>query len=353
MALDHYITLGSSGLKISPFCLGAMTFGEAWGIGVGADECGRIMDRYFGLGGNFIDTANIYNKGQSETIIGDYLAARPGARDRTIIGTKFAGNSRPGDPNAGGASRKNIIAACEESLARLRTDYIDLYWMHWPDPFTPIAETMDCLNDLVRSGKVRYIGFSDTPAWKCTQAQMMASLRNWAPLAGVQIEYSLIERTAEGELLPMAQELGLGVVSWSPLAAGALSGKYTRDSRDAGSAFRNASLASRLDERAFTIIDILKDIAAELGTIPARVALAWVLAQPGVAAPILGAKTLDQFEDNLLALELQLSPEQIGRLTAASKPQLNFPINISGGFDAVSYGGMTVNGRSFKSLGAK
>lgn len=347
MKLDSYVTLGRSGLKVSPLCLGAMTFGEEWGIGVGAAEANRIMSHYLDIGGNFIDTANIYNNGHSETIIGDYIAANSYNRDRLVIGTKFAGNTSAGDPNASGAGRKNIIASCEASLRRLRTDYIDLYWMHWPDSFAPIEETMECLNDLVRSGKVRYIGFSDTPAWRCVQAQMTALLRNWSPLTALQLEYSLIERTIEGELLPMAAEFGMGVVSWSPLAAGALSGKYTREAREASSAFRNASLASRLDDRGFDIIDRLKDIASDLGTNPARVALAWVMARSGITAPIIGARTFDQFEENLRAIELCLSPDQMASLNEISTPRLIFPISISGGFDRVSYGGMTINGRRF------
>src|SRR6202790_45650 len=229
MPLDHYLTLGRSGLRVSPFCLGAMTFGEDLGWGSSVEESQRIIDRFIDLGGNFIDTANFYTKGHSEKIIGDHVGRHPARRERLVIATKFSGNLYPGDPNGGGAGRKAIAAACEQSLRRLQTDYIDLYWMHSWDQFTPIDETMRALDDLVRAGKVRYIGFSDTPAWKVAQAQTIAHFRGWTPLVALQIEYSLLERTVEGELIPAARELGLGVTPWSPLKSGALSGKYTRE----------------------------------------------------------------------------------------------------------------------------
>lgn len=219
--------------------------------------------------------------------------------------------------------------------------------MHWRDPFTPLEETMHCLDGLVREGKVRYLGFSDTPAWQCVQAHMLAPLRGWTPLTALQFEYSLIERTPEGELLPMAREFGLGVVTWSPLAAGALSGKYSREHRTADSAFRNSNLAARLDERAFNILDLLAELALDLDTTPARVALAWLVRRPGVTAPILGSRTLDQLEENLRALQVSLSADQIARLDDASKPRLAFPASLLSGFESATYGGMTINGRSF------
>src|SRR5689334_17394387 len=228
MPLDHYVTLGRSGLRVSPFCLGAMTFGEDNGWGSSVKDSEAILDRFIELGGNFIDTANAYTKGHSEKIIGDHIGRYKTQRDRIVIATKFYSNMYPGDPNGGGANRKSIIAACEQSLRRLQTGYIDLYWMHAWDRHTPIDETMAALDDLVRSGKVRYVGFSDTPAWKVAEAQTLARLRGLAPLIALQIEYSLLERTVEGELIPMAIEMGLGVTPWSPLKGGILSGKYTR-----------------------------------------------------------------------------------------------------------------------------
>ena len=228
MSLDHYVTLGRSGLRVSPLCLGAMTFGEDLGWGSSVEESQQIIDRYIELGGNFIDTANFYTKSHSEKIIGDHVGRHPARRDRLVIATKFSGNLYPGDPNGGGSGRKSIIAACENSLRRLQTDYIDLYWLHNWDVHTPIEETMAALDDLVRAGKVRYLGVSDTPAWKIVEANVTARFRGWSAFIGLQIEYSLLERTVEQELVPMARELGLGITPWSPLKSGALSGKYTR-----------------------------------------------------------------------------------------------------------------------------
>lgn len=209
MPLDHYVTLGHSGLRVSPFCLGAMSFGEDLGWGSSVADSEAILTRYLELGGNFIDTANGYTRGHSEKIIGDFFAARHGRRDRTVIATKFFVNLFAGDPNGGGGSRKAIVAQCDESLRRLQTDYIDLYYLHNWDRFTPIEETMSALDDLVTAGKVRYIGFSDTPAWKVAQAQLIAHFRGWAPIAGLQIEYSLGERTVEGELIPWRRNSAL------------------------------------------------------------------------------------------------------------------------------------------------
>src|SRR6187397_285337 len=194
MSLDHYVTLGRSGLRVSPLCLGAMTFGEDLGWGTSVEESRQIIDRFIELGGNFIDTANFYTKSHSEKIIGDHVGRHSARRDRLVIATKFSGNLYPGDPNGGGSNRKSIVAACEQSLRRLRTDYIDLYYLHIWDKHTPIEETVAAMHDLVQAGKVRYLGISDTPAWKTTQAQMIAQFRSWSPFIGLQVEYSLLER---------------------------------------------------------------------------------------------------------------------------------------------------------------
>jgi len=347
MGLDSYVTLGNSGLKVSRMCLGAMTFGTAWGFGSEAEQSLAILDAYVDRGGNFVDTANIYTQGDSERIIGRWLATGAGRRDRIVLATKFSGNMFPGNPNGGGASRRSIIAACDASLQRLGTDYIDLYWQHWSDPFTPIEETMAALDTLVRDGKVRYAGFSDTPAWRVAEAQTIARFRGWAPLVALQIEYSLIERTVEGELLPMAQAMGLGVTPWSPLGAGALSGKYGRANTTAVSPGRAATLGRNLTERTFAIIDVVSEVAARHETSAARVALAWVLARPGVAAPIIGARTLEQLEDNLAALELALTEADIALLDSASHPELDFPARFLPLAVANTYANMTINGRSF------
>jgi len=344
MPLDHYVTLGRSGLRVSPFCLGAMTFGEDWGFGSPVPESEAIMARYFERGGNFLDTANGYTGGHSERIIGNFIAHDRARRDEIVIATKFFSNLSRRNPNGGGASRKAVVAACEQSLRRLRTDYIDLYWMHVWDRFTPIEETMRALDDLVRAGKVRYIGFSDTPAWKVSQAQTTALFRGWTPLVALQIEYSLLERTVEGELVPMAQELGLGITPWSPIAGGVLSGKFSREDAATATSDRGARSLSRLSERTFTILDELRRVAGGLNASPAAVALAWVQARPGVASTIIGARRLDQLDANLAALDLRLTPDQVQALDAVSAPVLNFPAAFLGGAISFMHNGLTVNG---------
>jgi aryl-alcohol dehydrogenase-like predicted oxidoreductase len=347
MSLDDYVTLGRSGLKVSRVCLGAMTFGEEWGFGADEAASRRLMDRFIERGGNFIDTANIYTGGHSEQIIGDHIGRDPAKRDRVVIATKFSGNMRRGDPNAGGASRKSILSNCEASLKRLQTDYIDLYWMHWEDPFTPIEETVAALNALVEAGKVRYVGFSDTHAWKVARAQTVAEFRGWAPLIALQVEYSLLERTVEGELIPMAQALGLGVTPWGPLRSGVLSGKYSRDNMKAESAGRAEWVARSANEHTFRVLDLLAEVARRRNTTPARVAIAWVLSRPGVTSPILGARTEAQLDDNLAAVDLELPSEDIALLEAATTPKLNFPTRFLDGAVSMAHPGMSVNGRRF------
>src|ERR1700716_3419771 len=228
-SLDSYITLGRSGLRVSPLTLGTMTFGEDWGWGADPDTSEAIPAEYLDRGGNVVDTANVYTNGHSEKIVGDFFAARPGLRDRVVLGTKFFGNLHPGDPNGGGGGRKALIAQLEESLRRLQTDYVALDRLHNGDRRAPIDETLRSLDDLVAAGKVRYIGLSDVPAWVAAEAQTIARFRGWAPVTALQLEYSLLERTPEGELLPMAAALGIGVLPWSPLRGGQLSGKYARE----------------------------------------------------------------------------------------------------------------------------
>jgi aryl-alcohol dehydrogenase-like predicted oxidoreductase len=344
MALTDYVTLGNSGLRVSPFCLGAMTFGEDWGWGSSVAESEAIMAAFLARGGNFIDTANIYTKGHSEKIIGDFIGRERSRRDRVVIATKFYGNLYPGDPNGGGAGRKSIIAACEQSLRRLQTDYIDLYWMHCWDKFTPIEETLRALDDLVQAGNVRYIGLSDTPAWKVAQAQTIARFRGWAPLVALQIEYSLIERTVEGELIPMALEMGLGVTPWSPLRGGVLSGKYTRGNAKTTKADRGERVTAFLDERSYAIVDELGRIGTQMNVPTAAVALAWVQSRPAVASTIIGARRLDQLEQNLAALDVTLTREQIASLDKLSEPTLSFPATFLKAANGFMHAGATVNG---------
>ena len=343
MPLDHYVTLGRSGLRVSPFCLGTMTFGEDYGWGSSVAESEAILDRFIERGGNFVDTANLYTKGHSEKILGDHLA-RTQKRDRMVVATKFSANHYPGDPNGGGSGRKSIINACEQSLRRLQTDYIDLYILHNWDRHTPIEETMAALHDLVRAGKVRYLGISDTPAWKSTQAQLIAQFRGWTQFVGLQIEYSLLERTVEGELIPMAQELGMGVTPWSPLRSGLLSGKYTRANAATVKPDKRSWVAGALGEPVYRVVDELQRVAAELDTTVARAALAWVQGRPGVTSTILGARTLAQLDDNLAAIDVRLTAEQVARLEAVSKPRLNFPADFLGMAGMIQAGGTVING---------
>jgi aryl-alcohol dehydrogenase-like predicted oxidoreductase len=346
MPLNHYVTLGRSGLRVSPFCLGTMTFGEDFGWGSSVEESQQILDRYIELGGNFIDTANIYTKGHSEKIIGDHIGRHPSRRERLVIATKFSGGLYPGDPNSGGSGRKSIIAACEQSLRRLQTDYIDLYWLHNWDIHTPMEETMAALEALVQSGKVRYLGVSDTPAWKVAEANMIARFRGWSAFVGLQIEYSLLERTVEQELVPMASEFGLGITPWSPLKSGALSGKYSRKNVGQVKGDRGMFLDPFLNERTYAVVDELDAIAKSHGSTPARIALAWLQGRPAVTSIIIGARRMAQLEDNVKALEVTLTEEQRGRLDALTEPKLGFPQTMQPMFPSIHHGGATVNGIS-------
>jgi aryl-alcohol dehydrogenase-like predicted oxidoreductase len=346
MPLNHYVTLGRSGLRVSPFCLGTMTFGEDLGWGSTVQESQQILDRFIELGGNFIDTANFYTKSHSEKIIGDHVGRHPARRDRLVIATKFSGNLYPGDPNGGGSGRKSIIAACENSLRRLQTDYIDLYWLHNWDIHTPIEETMAALDALVQAGKVRYIGVSDTPAWKIAEANVIAQFRGWSAFVGLQIEYSLLERTVEQELVPMAHEFGLGITPWSPLKSGALSGKYTRKNVGQIKGDRGIFLDSFLSERTYAVVDQLESVAKAHNSTPARVALAWVQSRPGVTSTIIGARRMTQLEDNIQALELTLTKDQTAQLDELTKPTFGFPQSMEPFFPSIHHGGSTVNGIS-------
>ncbi|MFM9923919.1 aldo/keto reductase [Variovorax sp. H27-G14] len=335
MKLDNYLTLGRSGLRVSPMSLGTMTFGSDWGWGADASESRRMFDLYLERGGNFIDTANFYTNGSSEKLLGQFMADR---RESVVLATKYTLNMQPGNPNAGGNHRRNMVRSVEASLKRLGTDYIDLLYLHIWDNLTPVDEVMRGFDDLVRSGKVLYAGISDTPAWQVARMQTLADLRGWAPLVALQIEHSLIERTVERELLPMAHELGLGVMAWSPLGSGVLSGKYTRAdlAQPAGAAQVAAGVSGSrkdlvaingaLNTRTLDIADVVAQIAKEQGRSSAQVALAWLLHRTApVVMPIIGARTLAQFEDNLGALDVELDASALQRLNAVSAVSLGFP----------------------------
>jgi aryl-alcohol dehydrogenase-like predicted oxidoreductase len=321
-----------------------MTFGEDLGWGSSVEESQQIIDRYVELGGNFIDTANFYTGSHSEKIIGDHIGHNPARRDRTVIATKFSGNLYPGDPNGGGSRRKSLINACENSLRRLQTDYIDLYWLHIWDANTPIEETMAALDDLVGTGKVRYLGVSDTPAWKIAEANLTARFRGWSSFIGLQIKFSLLQRTVEQELVPMAGEFGLGITRWSPLASGALSGKYTRSNTGQHTGDRGALVEGFLNEKAYDVVDELEIIAKAHDTTVAAVALAWVHAQQAVTSIIIGARRISQFEDNVRALDVSLTAEALARLNALTEPTFGFPQSMLTIAPGITNGGTTVNG---------
>jgi aryl-alcohol dehydrogenase-like predicted oxidoreductase len=333
-ALQDYRLLGRSGLRVSPLSLGTMTFGTEWGWGADDAEAARIFDAYADRGGNFIDTSVNYTNGASERMVGRLIAAK---RDRMVVATKFTMARDPDNPNSGGNHRLNMMRSVETSLAQLGTDRIELLFLHTWDFTTRPEEIMRGLDDLVRAGKVLYVGVSNTPAWRVAQMQVLAGLRGWSPFVALQIEYSLVERTVEHELIPMAGSLGLGVLPWSPLGGGVLTGKYTRaDLTQASeanvSATRRGVVASsgHMNERSLAIAKVVRAIAEEIGRPASHVALAWTLANPAVTAPIMGARTLAQAEDNLAALSLTLSEEQLSRLDDASHPAPIFPARFTG-----------------------
>lgn len=326
--LGDYRLLGKSGLRVSPLCLGSMTFGTDWGWGAPRETAHALLDGYLAAGGNFIDTADGYTSGASETMIGEYLA-KTGRRDEVVLATKFSFSARQGDPNAGGNGRKNILRALEGSLRRLRTDYVDLYWLHAWDGLTPVEEVMSTLDALVKSGKVRYLGLSDVPAWYLARAQTLAELRGLERIAALQLEYSLVERNIEREHVVAARELCVGLMPWSPLASGLLTGKYQRDGVSPRGSGRLEVMAGSghpafeklFNERNWAIVDELGRVASELGRKPAEVALAWVTQRPGVTSTIIGATKLEQLEQNLGALALRIPEELAARLDAVSRPE--------------------------------
>jgi aryl-alcohol dehydrogenase-like predicted oxidoreductase len=333
MKLNDYLTLGRSGLRVSPVALGTMTFGSDWGWGADADESRRMFDAYLAAGGNFVDTANFYTNGSAERLLGQFMAGR---RDAVVLATKYSLNMQPGNPNAGGNHRRSMVRAVEASLQRLGTDYIDLLYLHVWDGTTPIDEIMRAFDDLVRAGKVLYAGISDTPAWQVARMQTLADLRGWTPLVALQIEHSLIARTVERELLPMAHELGLGVVAWSPLGGGLLSGKYSRadlggSSAEGPSGTRKAVVTSHggLSEANLAIADVVRELADAQRCSPAQIALAWTLHRRApTVMPIIGARTFAQFEENLGALNVKLNAAAIERLDSASAISMGFPHNF-------------------------
>lgn len=341
MSFDHYVSLGRSGLLVSPFSLGTMTFGTEWGWGADEAASRAVFDRYIAAGGNFIDTADIYTNGHSEEMLATFIGEGK-LRDRVVLATKFTFNPQPGNPNSGGNGRKNVYRAIEASLKRLKTDYIDLYWLHAWDTITPVEEVVSALDSLVREGKIRYYGFSDTPAWYAARARTLAEKEGKAPLIALQLEYSLVERNIEREHIPLAQEVGMAVLPWSPLASGLLTGKYTREGNsgkgegrleitknDANPVFR------RFSERNWGVVDALLGVAKKLGKSPAQVALNWTATQPGITSTIIGATSVKQLEANIASLDFAIPGDLRARLDEAGAidpihPYLFFSGHIAG-----------------------
>jgi aryl-alcohol dehydrogenase-like predicted oxidoreductase len=315
----RYKLFGTSGLRVSELFLGAMTFGEQGGVGAPPEECRRILDAYADAGGNVIDTAINYRGGASEEILGELLSGR---RDRFVLATKYTVSRDRDDPNAAGNHRKNLRLSLETSLRRLRTDYIDIYWVHMWDRHTPAEETMRALDEQVRAGKILYTGISDTPAWLISRANTLAGWHEWTAFAGVQAPYSLLRRDIEREMLPMAESLGLTVAAWSPLADGLLSGKFTGTS-----AARNGARIdpATLSQHQHAVAAGVQEVAAGLGATPAQVAIAWTRARSSAVHPIIGARRLDQLLDNLGAADLELPAEAVQRLDSMTELDLGFP----------------------------
>jgi aryl-alcohol dehydrogenase-like predicted oxidoreductase len=310
-----YRLLGKSGLRVSELCLGTMTFGEAWGWGASKEQSLKIFEAYTAAGGNFVDTSNNYTDGTSESYLGDFIARD---REHFVVATKYSLTERRSDPNFGGNHRKNMMRSVEGSLKRLRTDYIDLLYLHMWDGLTPIDEVLRGMDDLVSAGKVQYIGFSDTPAWVISQAHAIAQLRGWAPPLAVQLPYNLADRSPERELFPMAEGLGMSILAWGILEGGELTGKYNTPSSEPK---RSKNTSEKIKALARTVTEI----AAGMGRSPSQVAINWVRQQAANIIPILGARTEMQISDNLGCLDFELDPAQMQRLSDATQIDLGFP----------------------------
>lgn len=353
LKLDDYRLLGRSGLRVSPLALGTMTYGVAGGSwGSSEAEAQAMTDMFIDRGGNFIDTANFYgDMGNSEAWLGQQVK---GKRHPLVISTKYSLTTQPGNPNASGNQRKNMVLSVEDSLKRLQTDYIDLLYLHMWDFRTPVDEILRAFDDLVRAGKVLYIGLSDTPAWQASRMQAIAELRGWTQFCALQICYSLIERTVEREMIPMAREMGMGVSPWAPLGQGMLTGKYTRadlagsgSMDDIGSRKAINAVTGRLTEKSLDIADVVVAVAKEIGCTPAQLALAWTLRNPAVCSPVIGVRTPAQLEDNLGALDVEISDEQLARLDAVSAVPKVFPIDVlKSPAEGMMFGNVRVEERS-------
>jgi len=331
----QYRILGKSGLRVSELALGTMTFGSDWGWGADKQNSKEQFDLFLENGGNFIDTANRYTEGTSESFIGEFMEGR---RDKVVLATKYSLYTQKGDVNDGGNHRKNLVQSIEKSLNRLKTDYIDLLYLHAWDFTTGEQEVMYALEQLVRQGKVLHLGFSDTPAWVVSRCQTIAELRGWSSIIALQVEYSLLERTVERDLTPMAQHLNMGVVAWAPLAGGALTGKYLSDL----SAGRLKPESKRLDSRAVGIVTKLVEIAGQKNCSPAQAALAWLRQKSGLVIPLVGARNATQLKESIESLSIVLTDQEIASLNAVSEIDYGFPHTFlaSDAVKDVLFGGM-------------
>ncbi|GES99332.1 aldo/keto reductase [Rhizophagus clarus] len=338
-ALDDYVLLGRSGLRVSPLCLGTMTFGEQWGLGANKDESKKVFDLYYEKGGNFFDTACNYNLGESERFLGDYVSDK---RSDVVIATKYTSNTtvmqkdKRFNPNNGGNHRKSLVENLDESLKRLNMSYVDILYVHFYEYRTPIEEFMRALDDAIRCGKVLYAAVSDIPAWTLARANTIAELRGWSPFIGLQTRYNLLDRSLEYDLQPACAELDIGIIPWSIIADGFLTGKYTRETTvNLKSDYRNQSITTySKSEKNWKILDEVIAISKEIDRSPVQIALNWVQQKPGITSPLIGAKNVAQLEENLKSLEFKLTPEQMKRLDDVSRPtDFPFPNSFTDQFD--------------------
>jgi aryl-alcohol dehydrogenase-like predicted oxidoreductase len=330
-----------TGLRVSELALGAANFGTRWGHGAARDDAKKVFDAYVDAGGNFIDTADSYQFGESEELVGGFIAAD---RDYFVLATKYTlGTTATDGISRTGNSRKNMLRSVEASLKRLKTDRIDLYWAHFADGMTPMEEIVRAFDDLMRTGKIHYAGLSNFPAWRISRADLMAEMRGWGPIAGIQIEYSLAQRTADRELLPMAEALGLGAALWSPLGGGFLTGKYRTSDEGRINSMLGRLVHTEKTARETAILDAVLAIAKEVGRSPTEVAIAWLLHKARLSTtaliPILGPRTYEQLAGTLSALEVNLSGEQIGRLDETSQIACGTPHEQIHGSAAAIAGG--------------
>lgn len=333
----QYKLLGRSGLRVSEICLGTMNFGTEWGYGAEKPESKAIFNAYLDAGGNFLDTANRYTEGTSESWLGEFVN-ESGRRDELVVATKYSLVTKMNRINDGGNHRKNLVQSVEGSLKRMKLDYIDLLWLHAWDFTTPEEEVMRGLDDLVRSGKILYTGISDTPAWLVSRMNTIAELRGWTRFIGLQVEYSLLMRDPERDLLPMAHHLDLGVTAWGPLAGGALTGKYLKTTDEPK---RLKEGAKRLNDRNTAIAAKVVEIANAIGCTPGQVALRWVMEQHQQHIPIVGSRHAEQIKESIAAIDVKLGKEHLDALNTISAIELGFPHDFLNGegVQQVTFGG--------------